>query len=94
MGFWHTYKQLNLLLWRNYEFFFGKLYHAIFPTTKVIIKPPLVHLEQFYTWLTVAFWDDECTFLTRIHDYADNTTNTNIQTIFQYLELLFTFIVC
>ena len=92
LGFWHTYKQLNLLTWRKYEFFFGKLYHSIFPTTKVIQKPPLIHLEQFYTWLTVAFWDDKCIFLTCIQEYKNNNTNTNIQGVFQYLELLFTFI--
>lgn len=56
LGLWHTYKQLNLLLWKTFlSQFFGSLYHVICPSQLVFIKPTLTQVIVFLTMLRLCY---------------------------------------
>lgn len=52
LGIWHTYKQLNLLIWHRFlRFFLAGAMHALNPNTKVFVKPKLIYLVSVFTSL-------------------------------------------
>ena len=91
LGFWHPYKELCILIWRNYYWLFAPIYHLLWNDKKILVKPKLYHLEQIYTWFMIAWSDDDIgnlitNYMNRITEYP-----ATIQHYLKNIQLLFTY---
>lgn len=52
LGIWHTYKQLNMLVWHRFlRYFLAGAIHALNKDSKVFIKPKLIYLVSMFSSL-------------------------------------------
>lgn len=58
LGVWHTYKQLNLMLWKRFmSTFLGPLFHVVCPDQLVFAKPALAQLAVTITMVRMTYND-------------------------------------
>jgi hypothetical protein len=56
LGFWHNYKQLCNCIWKyGIKYLFGPLFHSLWPSSSILLKPKLGHMEIFFTYLTHVY---------------------------------------
>ena len=55
-GFWHAYNYAHVALWTEFRStFLGDAFWAIFPTQKLLRRPPLVQSSTLFTWIRLSF---------------------------------------
>ncbi|MFN9981992.1 MAG: hypothetical protein ACK53Y_18850, partial [bacterium] len=91
LGWWHPYKELCLKIWKYYSFLFGPMFNILFPHKKIMEKPKLYQLEQFYTWFSIMYSDKA--FQNTFQDYfaLSELCKSKIHIYFQNIHLLFTY---
>jgi hypothetical protein len=55
LGFWHTYKQCQLLVHKKFAPFFAQRFHALHPATNFFEKPKLVTVTASLMTLRLAY---------------------------------------
>jgi hypothetical protein len=90
LGIWHTYKQLNLLIWHRFlrHFLVGAM-HALNKDSKVFIKPKLIFLVSMFSSLRHVWPKIKDIWLTTFNSIP--VTETLRRTQLLSLKDLFTF---
>ena len=56
LGFWHPYNYAHIALWTEFRStFLAPAFFSLFPTHKLLRRPPLVQSAAFLTWLRLAY---------------------------------------
>lgn len=56
LGVWHTYKQLNIMIWKRFlHTFLGTLFHTIAPGQMIFQKPALAQIGVILTMVRLCY---------------------------------------
>ena len=56
LGWWHCYKQANLLLWRfAAPHFLGPMFHMLVPNSKIKSNPKLMTIVTYLSYIRLAY---------------------------------------
>lgn len=90
LGTWHGYKIANESIFAKYlPSFLGQAFHTVYPMAKIVMKPKLSQLEQFFNFLMAAYpgFRADLLFLQQ-HTTQDNPFKGDIDNLVNLFEFL------
>ena len=87
LGFWHTYKELCQIIFKNgIQFLFGPVLGQLFKNGSILLKPKLGILETIFNWLMLSYSKVK----EKLEKYIRKSDNEAIRMILKNIRFIFT----